>query len=67
MIGNLAAYLELECNPELVAEQAFSETSETFHKGQIGAYKSIFSKETEALFNNLHSDILRDYGYTNSY
>ena len=63
MIRNLLAYLELEGDPEQIAEQAFFEKSETFHKGQIGAYKKVFSKETEDLFNQLHGDILRDYGY----
>lgn len=63
MIRNLLAYLELEGDPEQIAERAFSEKSETFHKGQIGAYKKVFSKETKDLFNQHHGDILQDYGY----
>ena len=63
MIRNLLKYLKLEGDPEQIAKKAFSEQAETFHKGQIGAYKYFFSQETEDLFNELHGDILRDYGY----
>jgi len=65
MIRNLLKFLHLEneYDPECVAKRCFSEQAETFYKGQIGAYKKLFSKETNELFNRLHGDLLHDYGY----
>lgn len=63
VIRDLLRYLGIDKSPELVASKAFSEDVETFHKGKIGQYKHYFDDEISNLFQELHGDILRDYGY----
>jgi len=63
MIKSILNYLSISDDAEKIAKQAFSNTAKTFHKGKIGAYKTTFSKETLQYFNDLHHDILQQYGY----
>ncbi len=63
-IGGLLEFLEIDVDPEVIAEKSFDKRSETFHKGQIGSYKEVFTEEHVLLFDQLHGDILRDFGYS---
>jgi len=63
MIRGLLQYLEIECDAQYLADSAFSAESKTFHTGQIGAHKEVFSKETAVLFIKLHNEMLQNYGY----
>lgn len=63
-ITDLFNFLEIEDkDPEEIAKKAYFKKSNTFYKGQIGRYKKEFTKEQIRLFEELHGDILRDYGY----
>ncbi|NHK30571.1 MAG: sulfotransferase domain-containing protein [Asgard group archaeon] len=62
-IANLLKFLDIDKNPVEIAAKAFSSKAETFHKGQIGKYKDVFTNEHIMLFNKLHGDILHEYGY----
>lgn len=46
-----------------IARNAFDNKSATFRKGRIGGYREILTNEQLRLFNELHGDILRQYGY----
>ena len=63
MIRDLLQYLEIEYDAQYLADSAFSTESKTFHTRQIGAHKEVFSKKTLFLFNDLHSQMLKDYGH----
>jgi len=57
-------YLEIDgIDSHQIARKIFSETSVTFRKGMIGEYKKVLSTEQIYLFNKLHGDIIRQYGY----
>jgi hypothetical protein len=62
-ISELLRFLRVQADAERVADGAFSEDAETFHRGQIGAHEEVFTPRITELFNSLHGDILRDYGY----
>jgi hypothetical protein len=63
-IRQIYDYLELgNVDPERVADAIFSKDSPTFRKGQIGTYKEFLSEQQLDLFNRLHGDIMRQYGY----
>ncbi len=63
-IGEIYDYLRLDAiDPEIAADAIFSRDSPTFRKGKIGSYKEFLSSEQLELFNDLHGDILRQYGY----
>jgi len=64
MIGDLLNYLELDDDAQEIGRRAYSTESVTFDTGQIGRYKEVFSEETEHLFQKLHGDLLKDYGYS---
>ena len=64
MIGDLLNYLELDDDTQEIGRRAYSTESVTFDTGQIGRYKEVFSEETEHLFQKLHGDLLKDYGYS---
>jgi hypothetical protein len=63
MIRSLLQYLEIERDVQYLADSAFSADAKTFHTGKIGAHKNVFSKKTLSLFNDLHSQMLKDYRY----
>lgn len=57
-------YLEMDgIDSHQIARKIFSETSVTFRKGMIGEYKKVLSSEQIRLFNKLHGDVIRQYGY----
>lgn len=64
-IAGLFDYLEMEANIDEIAKNAFNPNSETFRKGQIGDWKNVMTKEQIELFNRLHGDMLKQYGYLN--
>jgi len=62
-ISGLASFLGVSANTADIAQSAFSQQALTFRRGQIGGYRAAFSDAHHQLFNDLHSDILKDYGY----
>ena len=63
-INNLLKYLNIEnLDSRVIARKTFDENSATFRKGMIGGYKEVLSTEQIKLFNKLHGDILKQYGY----
>lgn len=63
-IKNIFSYLKIEIvNIDKIAKNAFDETSKTFRKGKIGTYKEVLSRRQIKLFNHLHGDIIKQYGY----
>jgi hypothetical protein len=64
-VRSLLSYLDLDvAESESIARSAFDSKSETFRKGQIGGYKELFSFDHLKMFNQLHGEIIRQYGYT---
>jgi hypothetical protein len=63
-IASVAKYLGIEATDAMsVSRNVFDEQSDTFHKGQIGAYKKVFKQIHFDSFTQLHQDILDVYGY----
>jgi hypothetical protein len=63
-IADIFAYLEADgIDARLIAGKAFSENSVTFRKGKIGDYRNVLSAAQIKLFNELHGDVIRQYGY----
>lgn len=62
-IQGLFEYLGLEVDANSIAENAYDPDSRTFHKGQIGNYKKVFTKKQLALFNKHNGHLLKDYKY----
>ncbi len=57
-------YLKIKnVDVDKIAKNAFDKTSETFRKGKIGSYKKVLSPMQIKLFNKLHGDIIKQYGY----
>ena len=50
---------------EYISSVAYDRNSRTFRKGQIGSHKDFLSQEQLSLFNRLHGDIIKQYGYDN--
>ena len=56
--------LDTECmDISKIAGSAFDKKSETFRKGVIGDFNSVFTKRTMDLFNENYADVLIQYGY----
>lgn len=63
-IKNLFKYLGAEnINSKKIADNCFDKASPTFRKGIIGNYVNDLSQKQIKLFNQLHGDILKQYGY----
>jgi len=63
-IEHIMNYLGIDgVDSQQIARNAFDEKSPTFRKGTIGGYKEVLSKEQKKLFNKLHGDIIKQYGY----
>jgi len=63
-IEGIFRYLGIEgIDAAQIARRAFDEGSVTFRKGQIGQYKKELSLAQLKLFNQLHGDVIRQYGY----
>jgi sulfotransferase 6B1 len=65
-IEAIFGYIERKKNDvdiDKIARSAFDPESDTFRKGKIGGYKNILSIEHIKLFNELHGDIIQQYGY----
>jgi hypothetical protein len=64
-IESIFKYLEIDgIDARAVAAKAFDKKSATFRKGQIGQYKEELTAAQLKLFNELHGDIVSQYGYT---
>lgn len=63
-IENIFNYLKIK-NIDLdeIAKNSFDKTSKTFRKGKIGSYKKVLSPMQIKLFDELHGDIIKQYGY----
>jgi hypothetical protein len=67
-IESIFNYLDIaNVDIDVIANSAFDTKSETFRKGRIGGYKDVLSKDQIKLFNELHGDIIKQYGYTPDY
>ena len=63
-IKNIFEYLDVDgVDPQKITRNIFDEGSPTFRKGMIGGYKESLSKEQLKLFNQLHGDVIEQYGY----
>ena len=63
-IENIFNYLKIKnIDVDKIAKNSFDKTSETFRKGKIGSYKELLSPMQIKLFNELHGDIIKQYGY----
>ena len=63
-IENIFNYLKIKnIDVDKIAKNSFDKTSETFRKGKIGSYKELLSPMQIKLFNELHCDIIKQYGY----
>lgn len=63
-IDNIFKYLEFNgIDLHQISKKVFDRNSATFRKGIIGEYKKTLSIEQIRLFNKLHGDIIRQYGY----
>ncbi len=50
-------------DPAEVAPKNFNESSWSFYKGRISAWRDVFTSANERHFRELYSDILEQYGY----
>lgn len=63
-IGKICHYLGCEdADIDTVVHRAFDRSSKTFRRGQTGDYKTVLSRKQLRLFNELHGDIIKQYGY----
>lgn len=63
-IENIFNYLKIKnIDVDKIAKNSFDKTSETFRKGKIGSYKKVLSPMQIKLFDELHGDIIKQYGY----
>lgn len=63
-VADIFAYLEMDgIDTQLIAGRVFNKSSVTFRKGTIGDYRNVLSSAQIKLFNELHGDIIRQYGY----
>lgn len=63
-IENIFNYLKIKnIDVDKIAKNSFDKTSETFRKGKIGSYKELLSPMQIKLFDELHGDIIKQYGY----
>jgi hypothetical protein len=46
-----------------IVRRAFDETSETFRKALVGEHRRVLTKDQLEMYNALHGDLLRQYGY----
>lgn len=63
-IENIFNYLKIKnIDIDKIAKNSFDKTSKTFRKGKIGSYKKVLSPMQIKLFDELHGDIIKQYGY----
>lgn len=65
VLRDLYAFLDINgIDCEDIARQAFNTDSATFRKGQIGTYHKELTERQLRKVNELHGDIIRQYGYS---
>jgi len=63
-VGRVASFLGVaSCDPAAVADELFDPSAFTFHKGQIGAWRSTLSQAQQALVDVKHGDLIAALGY----
>lgn len=53
-----------DSNPEDVAQRLFRRDSFSFFRGQIGAWRDVFTSEHVRLAQDRFAEVLRMYGYS---
>ena len=62
-VERVAARLGLDADPAAIAGKLFDRGSFTFHKGRIGAWREVFTRHHEELFNARFGHLLEIFGY----
>jgi hypothetical protein len=63
IVWSVQLKLQVTGKPEVLASQLYSEDSPTFHKGQIGRYRTTFTDAAFSKFHNLPQDFMSVLGY----
>ena len=62
-INDLLRFLETAGDASELAREACNPQSHTFARGRVGSHREVFKRHHHRLFQELHFEILRDYGY----
>ena len=64
MIKGIFNYLQIDgIDAEEIASKAYDKGSTTYRKDKIGGYKDVLSHKQLELVNDLHGDIIKQFGY----
>jgi hypothetical protein len=64
-VARIARFLGVaSCDPAAVADVLFDPSAFTFHKGQIGAWRSTLSDRQQGVLRAKHGDLIAALGYT---
>ena len=63
VVGRVVEFLGLDADPAAVSERLFRRDAFSFFKGQIGAWREVFTPEHVALYEKKSGDMLSLYGY----
>jgi hypothetical protein len=64
LIWSLQIKLHVPGNPRHYGDQVFDKDSPTFHEGQVGNHRKLFTEEAYQRFSSLPQDFMQLFGYT---
>ena len=62
-VGRVAEHIEADIDPHVVAGKLFNPESWSFHRGQIGAWRDVFTAQHSAIFEKRFGHLLEVFNY----